>query len=184
MKTSGKRKVPIFLSFDFFIVMRIGPPGLAFRGPMSNHNVHCRISVESVATFLVLFFAQFWPCSMYIIRRLWTTRPICQSKFCSCLGKTSSVCKFKYKIDKPRSSSHRIGLKILPWTHSIWSIIRVLVNFSRGGIECRWCACLLAGAQKEDWAIFELETLAIGKLLLLAVCCCCCCFCCSNNWFL
>lgn len=26
-------------------------------------------------------------------------------------------------------------------------MIRVLVDFSLGGIECRWCACLCAGAR-------------------------------------
>lgn len=30
----------------------------------------------------------------------------------------------------------------------MWSIINVLVDFSRGGIECRWCACLWAGTRK------------------------------------
>ena len=31
-------------------------------------------------------------------------------------------------------------------TQSIWSIMSVLVEFSCGGIECKWCACLRAGS--------------------------------------
>ncbi|KAF8313666.1 hypothetical protein DL93DRAFT_1155145 [Clavulina sp. PMI_390] len=33
--------------------------------------------------------------------------------------------------------------------HSIWSRISALAVFSRGGILCRWCACLWAGARYE-----------------------------------
>lgn len=34
----------------------------------------------------------------------------------------------------------------------MWSMMRVLVDFSRGGIECRWWACLCAGALNEPVA--------------------------------
>ena len=35
--------------------------------------------------------------------------------------------------------------------------------FSRGGIECKWCACLCAGAWKDAWGKPELGPLGASK---------------------